>query len=105
MRLRSLLLGLMMFGLCCPALGADSTMFRGSLEHSGVYQTAGVTHSPKVKWKFHTDGFVNTTPAVANDTVYAGSADGSLYAVARTTGKLRWRFRTGSRVASSRSEE
>jgi outer membrane protein assembly factor BamB len=76
-------------------------MFRGDIEHSGVYHSAAVTHSPKVKWKFHTSGYVNSTPAVANDTVYVGSADGSLYAVAQTTGKLRWRYRTGSRVVSS----
>ena len=84
-----------------PALGADSAMFRGDLGHSGVYPTSAVTHTPKVKWKFHTNGSVNSTPAIVNDTVYVGSADGSLYAVARTTGKLRWRYKTGDRVASS----
>jgi outer membrane protein assembly factor BamB len=101
MRLHFLSVVIFVASLCRPALGADSAMFRGNLEHSGVYQTAGVTHSPKVKWKFYTNGAVNSTPAVANDAVYVGSADGGLYAVARSSGTLRWRFKTGSRVASS----
>jgi eukaryotic-like serine/threonine-protein kinase len=84
-----------------PALGADSAMFRGNAAHTGVYQTAGVTHAPAVKWRFHTHGAVNSSPAVLGNAVYVGSADGGLYAVTADAGKLRWRFKTGSRVASS----
>ena len=91
MRLNPLIAGLLLLSLGSPALAEDSAMFRGDLEHSGVYASASVMHSPKVKWKFHTNGYVNSTPAVANGTVYVGSADGSLYAIAQNTGKLRWR--------------
>ncbi len=34
------------------------------------------------------------SPAVAGDTVYVGSAEGRLYAVATQTGKERWRYQT-----------
>jgi outer membrane protein assembly factor BamB len=101
MRLHLTLVGLILSSMCRPAFGADSTMFRGNLVHGGVYQSAAVTHSPRVKWKFHTNGYVDSTPAVANGVVYAGSNDGNLYAVAQGSGTLRWRFKTGSRVASS----
>jgi outer membrane protein assembly factor BamB len=101
MRLQVFVISILLVILCRPALGADSTMFRGDLEHSGVYQTAADKHSPKVKWKFHTHGSINSTPAVVSGTVYVGSADGGLYAIAQSTGKQRWRFKTAGRVASS----
>lgn len=76
-------------------------MFRGNPAHTGVYQAAGVPKFSKVKWKFHTDGSVFSSPAVTNGVVYVGSGDGNLYAVNQETGALKWKFPTGSRVASS----
>ena len=76
-------------------------MFRGNPEHSGVYQTSGVGEFHRIKWTFHTRGYVVSSPAVTSELVYVGSADGNLYAVARDTGVLKWKFRTGSRVVSS----
>jgi len=101
MRLRIVLSSVLALVLHAPALGADSAMFRGDPGHSGVYQSAGIMQLPNVKWKFHTNGFVNSSPAVAGGSVYIGSADGSLYAVRADTGILQWRFKTGSRVVSS----
>ena len=76
-------------------------MFRGNLEHSGVYDAPGAPTFNKVKWAFHTPGQIISSPAVAGGTVYAGSTDGSLYAVDRETGKQRWKFEAKSRIASS----
>lgn len=76
-------------------------MFRGNAMHTGVYQAAGVPKFSKVKWKFHTDGSVFSSPAVARGVVYIGSGDGNLYAVDQETGALKWKFPTRSRVASS----
>ena len=76
-------------------------MFRGNPQHSGVYQAAGVPKFSKVKWKFHTNGSVVSSPAVAGGVVYVGSSDGILYAVDLESGTLKWKFPTGSRVASS----
>jgi outer membrane protein assembly factor BamB len=87
--------------LCSPALSSDSTMFRGNPRHSGVYASDAELHSPRVKWKFHTDGYVISSPAVASDLVYVGSTDGKLYALDHVTGRLRWKFATQGRVVSS----
>ena len=76
-------------------------MFRGNSAHTGVYQAAGISKFSKVKWKFHTDGSVFSSPAVVNGVVYIGSGDGNLYAVDQETGALKWKFPTGSRVTSS----
>ena len=59
----------------------DSPMFRHDPQHSGIYDAVGVPKFEKVKWKFHTDGRVFSSPAVVKDTVYFGSTDHYLYAV------------------------
>ncbi len=45
-----------------------------------------------VAWEFRGDGAFGP-PRVDGDTVYVGSADGRLYAVAIATGQERWRYR------------
>ena len=55
-------------------------------------------------WGFRRPGerFVGT-PAVANETVYAGSASGNLYALEEFTGELVWSFAGESRITTSPS--
>ncbi|MCF7731930.1 MAG: PQQ-binding-like beta-propeller repeat protein [Akkermansiaceae bacterium] len=53
-------------------------------------------------WLYEADGnqFL-TSPAADEERVYVGCRDKHLYAVDRLTGKLRWKFKTGGRVASA----
>jgi outer membrane protein assembly factor BamB len=46
----------------------------------------------KVAWELRTEGGSWAPPAFDGDTVYAGSSDGRLYAIALSNGKLRWRY-------------
>lgn len=87
--------------LSLPALAGDVTEFRGNPQHTGVYDAPGVPTFSKIKWKFHTNGQVISSPAVANGTVYIGSTDGNLYAVDLQSGTERWKFATKVRVTSS----
>jgi len=80
---------------------ADDAMFRGNLQHTGVYNAAGVPAFSKVKWKFHTNGYVISSPAVADGVIYVGSTDHNLYAVDAESGAMKWKFKTESRVTSS----
>jgi eukaryotic-like serine/threonine-protein kinase len=84
-----------------PAFSQDSAMFRGNLQHTGVYDAAGVPRFSKIKWKFHTGGRVISSPAVANGVVYAGSTDGNVYAVDLDSGAQKWKFEIKARVPSS----
>jgi eukaryotic-like serine/threonine-protein kinase len=84
-----------------PAVSQDAAMFRGNLQHTGVYDAFGVPQFSKIKWKFHTAGRVISSPAVANGMVYAGSTDGNLYAVDLESGAQKWKFETKVRVTSS----
>ena len=91
--------------LSLTAFGQDAAMFRGNLAHTGVYNAAGVPKFNRIKWKFHTDGEVISSPAVADGTVFVGSTDGNLYAVDLESGTQKWKLFTGVRVTSSPAVE
>jgi outer membrane protein assembly factor BamB len=84
-----------------PCFSSGSAMFRGDLQHSGVYPAVGITQSAAVKWRFKTNGQVLSSPAVADGTIYIGSSDHHLYAVDLRTGAQKWKFTAGSRITSS----
>ena len=86
--------------VCSPAFAQDA-MFRGNAQHTGVYGGTGISKFTKVRWEFHTDGQVLSSPAVTGDTVYVGSSDHLLYALDRAAGTLKWKFKTESRITSS----
>jgi outer membrane protein assembly factor BamB len=84
-----------------PALSAESAMFRGDAQHSGLAKGPGVPTLKGVKWKFKTQAAVLSSPAVADGVIYFGSSDHSVYAVNAKTGEQVWKTRTGGRVVSS----
>ncbi|MGQ9582985.1 MAG: outer membrane protein assembly factor BamB family protein [Thermoplasmatota archaeon] len=67
---------------------------------------AGTTSSqpPRVNttlWSLQTGGAVESSPAVWGDALFAGSGDGRLYALNRSTGALLWSAQTGGPIRSS----
>lgn len=93
----------LLFGVV--AQSQDAAMFRGNAQHTGVYESSGPTAFHQIKWKFHTGGYVISSPAIFNGMVYVGSADGNLYAVEASTGTMKWQFPTKSRLTSSPAVE
>ena len=81
-------------------LAQDSPMFRNDLAHSGIYSTS-VSQFHRVKWKFHTQGEVNSSPAIVDGVIYIGSNDGHLYALDQQTGSQKWAFAAKGRIPSS----
>lgn len=55
--------------------------FRGNIQHTGYYSGNAPEKLTELKWKFKTEDFVNSSPAVADGMVFFGSWDNSLYAV------------------------
>ena len=70
---------------------AGGVVFIG--DRTGVVQALDT--DGRQKWKAHTGGAVYFPPAVARGRVYAGSADGWVYAFEAATGRRLWRHRVG----------
>lgn len=67
---------------CLPSKGLSRpAMFHANPQHTGVYETWGVTGAGGLKWRFKAGKRVFSSPAIANGRVYFGSEDGSLYVV------------------------
>ncbi|HUA14131.1 MAG TPA: PQQ-binding-like beta-propeller repeat protein [Verrucomicrobiae bacterium] len=94
-------IGMVVITYCVWAVAQDAPMFRGNLQHSGVYSTSGVATFNAIKWKFHTGGRVISSPAVVNGVVYVGSTDCNLYAIDAASGAQKWKFETKGWVVSS----
>jgi len=97
------ILGILFFALCLSlsTSAQHAAMFRGDLQHTGVYGAPGVPKLNGIKWKFHTGGRVISSPTVVNGVAYVGSTDGNLYAIASGSGALKWKFETKSWEVSS----
>ena len=48
----------------------------------------------KKKWKFKTEGSINTSPVIVDDVIYFGSNDSYVYALDLKTGKELWKYKT-----------
>ena len=80
-------------------------IYRGNLERTGVYQSAGPKTSPGVRWKFNTEGVIsNSSPIVYEHIAYIGSENG-LFAVDIQTGQSLWNYQTNGSVQTSPSLE
>jgi len=79
----------------------QAAMFRGDVQHSGVYTTNAVYEFQEVKWAYKTDGPVRSTATVVDGIAYFGSGDSCLYAIDARSGNEKWRFKTGGAVHSS----
>ena len=103
MNRRRIPLALALSAIVISALSAAEkpAMFRGDPAHTGVYDSPGIAQPVKVKWQFHTEGQVVSSPAVTDETVYVGSTDHYLYAIDRASGSQKWKFKTEGRVTSS----
>lgn len=81
---------------------ADWPQFRYESGHTGfnpyesILTTLTVGAGLQSPWVYPTNGFINSSPAVANGMVYFGSNDGNLYAVNASDGHSKWSATTGS---------
>lgn len=94
------LVALVMVVTSAPAF-AQEAMFRGNAQHTGVYGGAAVPQFSKIKWQFHTEGAVISSPVISGGTLFVGSNDHLLYALDAASGALKWKFKAESRITSS----
>ena len=77
----------------------------GALAGAGVCGVLGsgtaAAAGGDVVWEFETGDDVDSSPTVADGTVFVGSADNNVYALDARDGTERWTYETGSGVRSS----
>lgn len=52
------------------------------------------------KWVFQTGNMIQSSPTYYNNTIYAGSEDGKIYAINDADGTLKWSYQTGDQIIS-----
>jgi outer membrane protein assembly factor BamB len=86
--------------LAATATAADWPAFRGG----GPLQGRAVDdlpEQPKLLWERKLGGPIQSSAAIVQGTVFVGSDDGKIYALALDTGAVRWSFATGGPVEAS----
>jgi len=73
---------------------------RGDASLTGQVQGT-LSTSLETLWLYEAEDAIESTPAVADGTVYFTSVDGHLYAVDLSSGKLRWKYAAGAPIKSS----
>ena len=81
-----------------PAI-ANGVVYFGQSQSHHIIAVDAKTGKPL--WEFGTMGWIRSSPAVSDKTVYVGSQDKNLYAIDAVNGKEKWRFTTGGLVLSS----
>jgi len=74
---------------------SGAEVWRFDLGSSGMTRVLPATDPP------YEYDYLHSSPVYHDGTIYIGSADGALYAVAHESGQQRWRFATGGRVRST----
>ena len=68
---------------------------------SFVINVSSGNQSGSLKWKFRTDSYIYSSPAIGSDgTIYVGSYDNYLYAI-NPDGSLKWKYKTDEWIDSS----
>jgi outer membrane protein assembly factor BamB len=78
-----------------PLVGAaDWLLFRGNPLQSGV-AASPLPDKLEILWTFKVKDGIESTAAIAGDTVFVGAYDEHLYALDLATGKPRWAYKAG----------
>ncbi|UCG25005.1 MAG: PQQ-like beta-propeller repeat protein [Chloroflexota bacterium] len=82
---------------------SDWPTFRLNKQHTAVRGRGLVLTEPKLRWRFDTGGVVESSAAIVDGVLYAGTFDQALYAIDALSGEERWRFPVGGLLRASPS--
>ena len=85
----------------CSGDARSQAMFRGNAAHTGATDAKAPRAFHRVKWAFATGGRIVSSPVIDQGTIYVGSDDGNLYAIAAADGRQRWQYKTAGPVPST----
>ena len=100
-----LLITVVFAGAVPAAAQYDTMQYRYNAAHTGDYSpvAGSVPSNGQLLWNYTItgyEGYVDSSPAVANGVVYVGSYDNNLYALNATTGAKVWNYGTQAPTSS-----
>jgi outer membrane protein assembly factor BamB len=63
--------------------------------------TTDFEKQPSLRWKFHTNEALLSSPVINDNVVYVGGLDSTLYALDINSGNVKWKFLTGGEIRSN----
>ena len=87
-------------GILAQVPEANWTQFRGNAQLTGVASVAPPA-ALTLRWTYEAGDALDSSPAIADGSVYVGSANGDLLALDLATGTLRWKYATGLSIGES----
>ncbi len=102
---RSLATGTLLLIACTSPPAADApgdvAMFRGGPRHLGTYPATLGPELVGAQWRVETDGGVDGSATIRNDTVWIGASDGLLRALDLVTGDRDWETQLGAPIVAT----
>src|SRR5207249_2206817 len=86
--------------LFAQAPDTNWSQFRGNAQLTGV-TTSAPPAALTVRWTYDAGDSLDSSPAIADGSVYVGSASGDLRAIDLASGKPRWKYATGGSIGES----
>jgi outer membrane protein assembly factor BamB len=100
----SLLLSYALLSSACgsaPAAGGDAGMFLGDTAHTGVFPVPDLPSWTGLLWSVRLDGPIRGSPTIQGDLLYVTTASGTVAALERASGSIRWRYEAGATAGST----
>src|SRR6516162_9404934 len=88
------ILHLLLFVSADPVPTQDWPLFRGDSRQSGYLDNASLPDKPVLLWKVSVPEGVESTAAIVGETVYIGTVDGQIIALALKDGGTLWKYQT-----------
>ena len=76
------------------------SQFRGNSQLTGI-ATSAPSATPTLRWTYQAGESVESSPAIADGTVYVVSSAGDLLALDLASGQPRWKYSSGGEVGES----
>ena len=73
-----------------PDFGPNIILYRGNAQRTGLYDEPAIRQLPEIQWQSKVSSIWLMPPLVADDILYTGGGDGSLYALDIQTGEEIW---------------
>jgi outer membrane protein assembly factor BamB len=80
---------------------SQTSMFRGSADHTAAVQMAGNGLFGEEAWKYNADAPIRSSVAYSNNSIFFGTSRGELISLDQKTGAVKWKYKSAYAINSS----